>query len=177
MTTAEYLQRPEAVYPQELAYGVLHVADSPVASHQRVVVELTLALVPYVRERRLGEILIAPMDVVLDRENALVVQPDLLFVADSRRGIVTDRVYGAPDLVIEVLSPHPRIGRLDQHLGWFAQYGVRECWLADLTGRHISVLALNSDGVTRQRVVTGAQSVRSDVLGDLGVSPMQVFGY
>lgn len=177
MTTAEYLRTPETVLPCELAYGELQVADSPVASHQRAVVELTLALVPFVRQRRLGEVLIAPMDVVLDRDNALVVQPDLLFVAEERRHIVEDRVYGAPDLVIEVLSPRTRIGRLDQHLGWFSKYGVRECWLANVVSRQMAVLSLGAGGVTGQAVFSDAQPVRSQVLGDLEVSPLQIFGW
>ncbi|MBK9241221.1 MAG: Uma2 family endonuclease [Acidobacteria bacterium] len=65
-----------------------------------------------------------------DRAQALVLQPDLLFVSASRGDIVTDRIHGAPDLVIEVLSPRPRIGELDERVGWFARYGVREIWLA-----------------------------------------------
>lgn len=84
MTTEEYLQTPETVLPRELAYGELRVADSPSVSHQRVVLELMLALVPFVRQKQLGEVLIAPMDVILDFDNALVVQPDLLFVSNER---------------------------------------------------------------------------------------------
>ena len=64
----------------------------------------------------IGEVLPAPMDVVLDYANALVVQPDLLFVSNDRREIITDRVYGAPDMVVEVLSPRPRIGKLDERV-------------------------------------------------------------
>lgn len=138
---------------------------------------MTLALVPFVRQRCLGEVLIAPMDVVLDRDNALVVQPDLLFVAEERRDIVEDRVYGAPDLVIEVLSPRTRIGRLDRHLGWFSKYGVRECWLANVVSRQVAVLSLGVGGVTGQAVFSDAQPVRSQVLGDLEVSPLQIFGW
>ena len=111
MTTDEYFATPETVLPAELAYGVLRVADSPVVRHQRVVRDLTIALTAFARDRQLGEVLPAPMDVVLDRDAALVVQPDILFVSHDRDHIVTDRVHGAPDLVVEVLSPHPRIGR------------------------------------------------------------------
>ena len=117
MTTVEYLQTPETVLPRELAFGVLHVAESPTVLHQRVVRDLTIALTAFTRERLLGEVLPAPMDVILDFENNLVVQPDLLFVAGERQHIVTDRVYGPPDLVVEVLSPNPRIGRLEERVG------------------------------------------------------------
>jgi len=137
MTTSEYFQTPETVLPRELAFGVLRVADSPVVSHQRVVRDLTIALTAFVRERRLGEVLPAPMDVILDRERDLAVQPDLLFVASHRDAIVGDEILGPPDLVVEVLSPNPRVGRLDERVEWLARYGVRECWLIDIVGREM----------------------------------------
>src|SRR6266702_2397528 len=105
MTTIEYLQTPETVLPRELAFGVLRVADSPVVRHQRVVRDLTIALTAFARAHRLGEVLPAPMDVILNHDANLVVQPDLLFVSAERSEIVADRIYGAPDLVVEVLSP------------------------------------------------------------------------
>src|SRR5215471_14825683 len=117
MTTNEYLATPESVAPAELAYGVLRVAESPVVRHQRVVRDLTIVLTAFTKERGLGEVLPAPMDVVLDRERHLVVQPDVLFVAAGRDEIVTDRIEGAPDLVIEVLSPRPRIRLLARRSG------------------------------------------------------------
>ena len=79
MTTAEYLRTPESLVPTELIYGKLRVAESPLPRHQAVVLDLTLALVAYVQERRLGEVWISPLDVILDVERALIVQPDLFF--------------------------------------------------------------------------------------------------
>jgi len=167
---------PETVLPRQLAYGVLHVADSPVASHQRVVRDLVLALTPFARDRQLGEVLPAPMDVILDVDAALVVQPDLLFVSRERQGIITDRVYGAPDLVIEVLSPQPRVGKLEERVGWFARYGVRECWLVDLPKRQICVLTFEKQGVAARTLVAGAQPIPSTVLPGLSLTPADVFG-
>jgi Uma2 family endonuclease len=177
MSTDEYLQTPETVLPRELAYGVLRVADSPVASHQRVVRDLLIALTTFVRERHLGELLPAPMDVILDFDAALVVQPDLVFVSEERRHIVADRVHGAPDLVIEVLSPHPRIGRLDERVGWFAQHGVRECWLVDLPTRQISVLTLEAGRVAARALAAGSTSIPSAVLPGLSLTPDSLFDW
>lgn len=164
MTTEEYLMTEETVLPRELAYGVLHVAESPSAHHQRMVGRLFLAMAPFAQERRLGEVLLAPMDIVLDYDRALVVQPDLLFVSNARSRIVTDRVFGAPDVVVEVLSPHPRVGELDERVGWFAKYGVRECWIADRAKQQYSILLLDRTGVAERRVAGGWQPAPSDVL-------------
>jgi Uma2 family endonuclease len=177
MTTTEYLQTPETVLPRELAYGELRVADSPSASHQRTLGELFLALAPLVRARQLGEVLLAPMDVVLDFDANLVVQPDLVFVSSARQHIVTDRVYGAPDLVVEILSPHARIGRLQEHIEWFARHGVREAWLVSLPERQIVVLTLSKAGVAERRLYSGHEPVDSAVLPETGISAQSLFGY
>jgi Uma2 family endonuclease len=177
VTTAEYFQTPETVLPQELAFGQLQVADSPSVSHQRVLRELVMALIPFVQDRQLGELLFAPMDVVLDFEADLVVQPDALFVAKERNEILTDKVFGAPDLVIEILSPNPRIGKLSERLEWFSRYGVRECWLARLPQKQISVLTLAPQGVVTEETFSRAERVRSNVLEGLELTPLQIFGW
>ena len=175
MTTAEYLKTPETVLPRELAHGVMHVADAPSISHQRMVGELFLALVPHVRARQLGEVLLAPTDVILDHDAGIVVQPDLLFLSRERSYLAADRVYGAPDLVIEVLSPHPRIGRLDEQIGWFARYGVRECWLVSLVDRRFVVFTLNEHGVVRRTLHVPGERLASAVVPDF--MPPVLFGW
>jgi Uma2 family endonuclease len=136
-----------------------------------------MTLAPFVRDRRLGELLFAPMDVVLDLDAGLVVQPDLLVVSNERAHIVTDKVYGVPDLVIEVLSPYPRIGRLSERLEWFARYGVRECWLARLPQKQISVVTFSSGGVAEETTFSRAERVRSRVLEDVELTPLQIYGW
>ena len=177
MTTTEYLQTPETVLPRELAFGVLRVAESPTVLHQRVVRDLTVALCAFVKEWHIGEVLPAPMDVVLDYANALVVQPDLLFVSNGRREIIRDRVYGAPDMVVEVLSPHPRIGKLDERVAWFARYGVRECWIADAVRKEMAVLTFADGRIARRELATGATRIATAVLNGLRLTSDEVFGW
>lgn len=177
MTTADYLETPETVLPRELAFGVLRVADAPTVSHQRVVGELFIGLTGHVRARQLGEVLVAPVDVVLDAEADLIVQPDLLFMGAQRMSLVGDRIFGAPDMVVEVLSPYPRIGRVEEKVGWYARYGVKECWLASLAKKEIAVLTL-VDGAVASRALFGrGQAIKSDLLGQLDLLPINVFGW
>ena len=177
MTTIEYLETPETVLPRELAFGVLRVAESPVVGHQRVVRDLTIALTAFTAERRLGEVLPAPMDVILDRDANLVVQPDVVFVSAARAEIVSDRINGAPDLVVEVLSPHPRIGRLHEKVEWFARYGAHECWLVDLSRRQIAVLAFDGGRIAGRGLFAGHDKLVSAVLPELRLAPSDLFGY
>ena len=171
MTTEEYLQTPETNRPAELIYGVLRVADSPFAPHQAAVLDLTLALVQHVREKGLGEIWVSPLDVILDPVRHLIVQPDLFFVSTARSHIVSDRVQGAPDLVVEVLSPRPRIGTLDERLRWFAQYGVRECWLLHQLEREMEVLAFRDGAVSGRHSFGPGSPLQSDVLPEFTRTP------
>lgn len=177
MTIEEYFATPESVLPTELAYGVLRVADSPVVRHQRVVRDLTIALTAFAQERQLGEVLPAPMDVVLDHDAALVVQPDILFVSAERDHIVTNRIDGAPDLVVEVLSPHPRVGHLEEKVAWFARYGVRECWLVDLARRQLVVLLFADGRVAQRGLFEPDQFVQSLVFEGIRLRPADVFGW
>jgi Uma2 family endonuclease len=174
VTTAEYLQTEETVLPRELAHGVLRVADAPRVPHQRVVVDLLLALAPHVRKHRLGEVIVAPVDVILDYGASLVVQPDLVIVSPERASRVSDRIYGAPDAVIDVLSPHPRLGRLHEHVGWYAKAGVRECWLVSLVERRVVILELSPKGIQRRQMHAAGETVASTVVPALRV-PQDLF--
>ncbi len=175
MTTAEYLATEETLLPRELAYGVLRVADSPGGPHQRIVGRLYLAMVPAAVAAG-GEVVLSPMDVILDFERALVVQPDLTFISRERSAIFKYKVNGAPDLVVEILSPHPRIGKLNERVGWFARYGVRECWLADLPSRQYSVLLLNDHGVVERRSCRPGERAPSDVLPGVTLPSLDAWG-
>ncbi len=96
----------------------------------------------FVGQHKLGVVCIAPQDVILDPARALILQPDLMFISKQRQEIISDHIWGAPDLVVEVMSPHPRIGKLDERIRHFAQYGVKECWLVHQLSREIEVLRL-----------------------------------
>ena len=171
LTTAEYLQIAESMRVQELIFGTLRVAESPSVRHQDLLLELAVLMRVFVGQHKLGRVFISPLDVILDPARALILQPDLFFVSRSRQDIITDRIWGAPDLVVEVLSPRPRIGQLQDRLDYFAHYGVRECWLIHQTTRRFEVLQLNGYGVESRQAFGGVERIQSTVLRDFGVSP------
>ena len=170
MTVEDYFTTPETLQPTELVFGILRVAESPTPRHQSAVFDLARALDAHVRARELGRIWVSPLDVVLDRKKALIVQPDLFFVSSEREWIVGERIAGPPDLVVEVLSPHPRIGRTQERVGWFAEYGVRECWLVHQDRRDVTVVRFGNGRVASERVFTRGEAVRSGVLPEFGQS-------
>lgn len=174
MTVDDYFATPETVKPAELAFGVLRVADAPTPRHQSAVFSMAIALAHHVRAQRRGTVWISPLDVVLDDEQALIVQPDVLFISNERADIVRERVRGAPDLVIEVLSPHPRVGTLSEHLAWFARYGVRECWLVHQDQQRISVIEFRDRHAAPARLCGARQPIQSAVLPEFDLSLRQM---
>ena len=175
MTLDEYLKTPETVKPTELIYGVMRcrVADGPPSVRGA---QLVRALDAHVRARQLGEMWLAPLDVVLDAERALVVQPDLFFVSNARAYMVRHRVYGAPNLVIEVMSPHPRIGSTEERVGWFAEYGAQECWLVHQDDVTITVIQFADGRVASRKRYTQRQPIESAVLPDFTSTLDDIFG-
>src|SRR5579863_343975 len=105
MTTDEYLyQTEESNRRRELARGIVREPPAPFYGHQSLLLTAARLLADYVEREWLGRVAIAPLDVILDRERNLVVQPDILFIAAGRGRIIRDQVWGPPDLVVEVLS-------------------------------------------------------------------------
>ena len=105
LTVDEYFDDPETLRPMELVHGIVREPPAPLYGHQVVVMRAIILLERHVRANGLGTVCVSPIDVVLDRDAALVVQPDLIFVSTARTSIIRDRIWGAPDLVVEVLSP------------------------------------------------------------------------
>src|SRR3954470_17315866 len=161
--TDAYLRTPETLLPQELVYGYVREAAAPTAAHQRVVGELYVRLRQHLRDTGVGEVWLSPIDVVLDADRDLVVQPDLSVVLAEHADRVTDRIWGAPDLVVEVMSPRLRIGTVDERLAWFASYGVRECWLVHLPGSRIEIVDF-AGGVAVPTMYGPIDAIRSSVL-------------
>lgn len=130
LTYSDYLQLPSDRNRYELLQGELQVNPAPGTGHQTVVTNLAAILRDHVRPRHLGMVLVAPCDVLLT--DITVVQPDVLFVSRERQAIVlSEHVRGAPDLVVEVLSPST--ARADRHVKrqLYARYGVPHYWLLE----------------------------------------------
>ena len=130
-SVVEYLSGPEELTRKELVWGIVREPAAPTCSHQAVVGRTLVVLATYAARHALGRVLVSPVDVVLDEQKALVLQPDIVFVAGAREGIVRDRIWGAPDLVVEVLSPGTRRRDTSTKRRWYQRYGVREYFIID----------------------------------------------
>src|ERR1051325_10062309 len=101
LTYEDYLLIPEDGKRHEIIDGEHYVSAAPFIRHQRVVLRLAVQLDNFIRARNLGEVFIAPTDVILSPHD--IVEPDLFFISNERSAIVEEKnVQGAPDLFIEI---------------------------------------------------------------------------
>ncbi|HUL72231.1 MAG TPA: Uma2 family endonuclease [Vicinamibacterales bacterium] len=174
IATGDYLSMLETMRRRELVYGVVREPPAPLYGHQSIITKLTVRLDQHVRRKALGRVCVSPIDVVLDEEKALILQPDLIFVSNERLGIIRDQIWGAPDLVIEVASRGTMKYDRTTKLEWYRQYGVRECWIVNPTARRIDVVEFGSTA-PQPRAFEGRSLVRSVVLPGLRLRVDDVF--
>ena len=128
-TVKDYQQLPEGA-PYQLINGKLIMSPSPNRIHQKLIVEISRVIGNYLKTNTIGEAYIAPSDVYLDDEN--VVQPDIYFVSNANLSILTDAgAEGAPDMIIELLSPSNAYYDLRAKLQLYEKYGVKEYFIVD----------------------------------------------
>lgn len=132
----------------ELLHGRLVVTPSPSLSHQRVLYALVRIFHDFARSCG-GEVFFAPLDVRLADHS--IVQPDLIYVSPARSGVLRERIFGAPDLLVEVLSPSTASRDLGAKLQLYAESGVVEYWIVDPTNRTFEFLE-NDGGTFRLRL-------------------------
>jgi Uma2 family endonuclease len=147
LTYDDYLLFPEDGRRHEILDGEHYVTAAPYIRHQIVQQRLNFALSRIVEPAGLGQILSEPVDVLLSRHD--IVQPDLLFIARERLGILTRRnVQGAPDLVVEILSSSSQ--RIDREIKReaYERAGVSEYWLVDPELDTVTVYRAGEAGAT-----------------------------
>ena len=106
-TYEDFLLFPNDGKRHELLDGDHYVSPSPRTNHQKISGNLFVLLYVFLTDHPFGEVFCAPFDVVLS--NLDVLEPDLVYVSAERASIITDdNIQGAPDLVVEILSPSSR---------------------------------------------------------------------
>ena len=156
----EFRQLPNDGKRYELIRGEVHVTPAPGTKHQSLVHNLDISVGSYVQKNKLGEVWEAPLDVRLNEDTAL--QPDLIFVAGARAEIVREEfIAGAPDLVVEVLSPSTAAHDRATKLPLYAGAGVPEAWLIDAQAKTVEVLRLHGKKYFVDATLAGEQVLTS----------------
>jgi len=156
----------------ELINGELFELTGPTPKHQWTSGGLYNRLRPFVLDNELGLVYYAPINVYFTPH--IVVQPDVVFVGRERAGIIrVGKIEGAPDLLMEILSPGTRRHDMITKAAIYAAFGVREYWLAD-PGKETILVQTAIDGVFVP-VESPDGIARSVLLPGFEVNPVEVF--
>lgn len=173
-TYADYARLPDNHFRYEVIHGELHMSPAPTPMHQDIVTMLAFWLIQHVRQHNLGKVYVSPIDVHLG-DLATPVQPDAIFILQEKLNIVTRKmVDGAPDLVIEVLSPGTAQYDRTTKFHLYAEAGVREYWLADPDACAIEVYVLRGHAYALLAQFQQDDVLTSELLPDLAIAVRDV---
>jgi Uma2 family endonuclease len=175
-TYQDYLELPDDGKRYEIINGELVMVAAPFTIHMRISKKIYNLLLSYSEDETKGEIFYAPIDVVLGDTN--VFQPDLLYIKKENSYIITEKnIYGAPDLIVEILSPSTAYYDLFDKKEIYAQFGVQEYWIVDPMKQSVEIY-LNRENIfeLRQRLDKEGEA-KSDVLKGFQVDVKEIFKF
>ena len=159
----------------ELIDGVPYAMGSPTTRHQRIIGELFVRLHDFLKGKSC-EVFISPLDVRLnyDTKDDTVVQPDIMVICDKNK-IDDKSIKGAPDLVVEILSPsNKRFDFLVKHDKYF-EAGIPEYWIVDPIENIVHVFILK-DGNYIAKVYGDTDTLPSHILDGCNINLKEIFG-
>jgi Uma2 family endonuclease len=177
-TYEDYRRLPDDGRRYEVIRGYLYVSPAPSIIHQRALSRLNRVLDRFVLDHNLGEVLFAPVDILLPEGIAAPVQPDLVFIrAGQEPEEQAQNFQGVQDLVVEVLSPGTRRYDLGTKLGAYLEAGIPEVWFADPSAATIRVHGLSEDRKRYLELSHGGrgESVASRALPGLRIAVSEIF--
>jgi Uma2 family endonuclease len=148
LTYAEYEKIPADGFRHEIIEGEEFMTPAPNPDHQTVLFKIARRLGDHAEAQKLGRVFVAPTDVVLSKHD--IVEPDVFFIAHKRLSIIgPNNIQGAPDLVIEILSPSTAANDRGPKLALYDRAGVREYWIVDSVAKTVELREFSSPRRTR----------------------------
>ena len=159
----------------EVINGRLYEMPAPGFEHQSILGYLHYKFYGFVRSQSVGEVLPAPFDVILSE--TVVVQPDIVFISkDNLKNIKRGRLFGPPDLVVEIISPATIRRDTVVKRNIYEKHKVKEYWIVYPDERAVEVWVLNDKGKYELfSVAEGEGKVKSKVLEGLEIDLKEVF--
>jgi len=158
----------------EIIDGELLMAPAPDYWHQDWAKKLFRRIDGYVMDKQLGEVFFAPFDIILDAEN--VVQPDLLFIAKANLSILQTRgVFGAPDLLVELISPSSV--QRDRYVkkALYARFGIKEYWIVDPEGEGVETYVYQDSSLKKMATLKPGDEAQSRQIPGFSLKVADVF--
>lgn len=150
------------------------MSPSPLRFHQRILVRLTYELQAFLEDHPIGELYVAPSDVVLSQN--VVLNPDLYYVRAERKSILMDHgATGAPDLVVEILSPSTAKRDVGRKREIYAESGVEEFWVVSPKTRTVEIYRLRENPAEPVFVLADTDTLTSALFPGWSLTVADVF--
>lgn len=165
-TYADYLKTPEGGKFQLIAGEILEMT-SPSLYHQEILLNIISEFRHFLLKNKIGKVFVAPLDVYFS--DTEVYQPDILILLnESFSKMKENKIEGAPDLVVEVLSPSTAYYDLKHKKSIYEKQGVREYWIVDpiektleifelQNGKFISTGELSKNEIAKSKLISGME--------------------
>ena len=179
MSLTEFLSLPEddsSPVKYELEFGELVEVTRPTWEHNELIFALGALLQQYVRSHRLGRVS-GDVLVILDEAKDLAYAPDIVFVAtENLNRIKEGKVYGPPDLVVEVLSPTTMQRDVGKKKRIYHAYGVQWYWVVDMERQVIEEYRWTPEGYLLTQVVLPDETFRPKLFPELEINLRTLMG-
>jgi Uma2 family endonuclease len=175
MGTATYedlLKKPQSTGLQVIR-GMLVEEPSPTYGHQSTLQRILFCISRYLEKNPLGEVCISPLDVILEKHE--IYQPDLIYIANENRSIIKDFIFGAPDLVVEILSPRTFKNDRGYKKSTYERNGVKEYWIVDPANSAVEIYTLKNDSYELFLVESRQGIISSSLLPGLSIPLHDIF--
>lgn len=176
VTVADLDSMPDDGNRYEVIEGELFASDASSLTHQLVLGNLLFSIQRYLNQDHIGFVVPGP-GVILSEISGVI--PDVIFISNERRGEIAsgEKVTGAPDLVIEIVSPGAENERRDRVVKrqLYARYGVREYWIADPGSRTIEVYLYDGNSLNLSATFGEQDDVASSVLPGYRCNVAEIF--
>jgi len=152
------------------------MTPAPNTIHQNIIVKMVYEIERFLQQHKIGKIFCAPTDVKFSETNVL--QPDIVFISRERAGIITENnIDGAPDLIIEILSPGTAYYDLIEKKEIYERFGVKEYWIVDPKKERVEIfLNVNSGFELKQKIMSKGLA-KSFVMKGFEVSLAEIFQF
>jgi len=166
--TTEYIYSLPEGQRAELIDGVIYDIAPPSYKHQLISGELFATIHNYIKSNNGScKVIASPFAVFLDNDNKTYVEPDISVICDKSK-LDDHGCHGAPDFIIEIVSPSSR--RMDYNIknGKYAEAGVREYWIVDPEKKRTTVYRYEEDAAPM--LFTFEQTITVGIYKDLHIT-------
>jgi len=171
-TESDYFNLPETNRIVELSERRLIITPSPTTRHQTILCNLFVSIRNHVLSNNIGKVILSPMDVRL--YEGTIRQPDIVFMSNEHSDRITEKYWGVPDLVIEILSESTVKEDRATKFFEYSKAGIPEYWIVDPDEKTIEVYVLKKEAYMPFGKWTSGETAKSKLLSGFEVGVNEV---